>query len=371
MLFVSKILVAPVRYWEIIVGRILPNTYWPEVVLITAMVNAIPLSRWVYEKRPKHRDLEEDAVDKQWKKSKQFQFALVLRQVGLLQAILYVSDVFLVLLKLLDFKFVVKYQAAQVAGSVIFASWFAYNLSRLKYRILVRNNGVLSLASIRRKKRKLKLSKDSEPFDGTDTVPGPASAVYNRFANRILDVIIYVCASLSVVDLLGIHVGIAVKSIFGLGSFGTLVLSLASKDLAAEFVGGVMVQSTNFFDEGEAVVLQDGTRGSVAKIGWLVSSCVNPSTPKRTALMYPTSLAVLPFFSSCLWKGSTISCRTTLSETLHQQFLTIAAYLFLPTRQHTYILKEDDYIVRVPNSQISHQRIARLKRAPTSKRKRF
>ena len=369
MLFVSKILVSPARYWEIIVGRILPNTYWPEVFLITAMVNAIPLSRWTYGKRPKNRDREEDAVDKHWKKSKQFQFALVLRQVGLLQAILYVSDVFLVLLKLLDFKFVVKYQAAQVAGSVIFASWFAYNLSRLKYHVLIRNNGVLSLASIkRRKQRKQKQSEDNDPFDGNDTVPGASSGVYNRFANRILDVIIYLCASLSIVDMLGIQAGIAVKSIFGLGSFGTLALSLASKDLAAEFVGGVMVQSTNFFDEGETVVLQDGTRGSVAKIGWLVSSRVNTITQKAHSIIVPNALSS-PFLHVCE-RSNFILPNSTHRDTA-PTISNCSTFLFLPTRQHTYILKEDGYIVRVPNSQISHQRIARLKRAPTSKRKRF
>ena len=273
MLILHKILVSPSKYWEIIGGRILPNTYWPEVALITAMVNAIPISRWIYDKR-KGGELEEDVIEANWKMSKSLQFARVLRQVGLLQAILYVSDVFLVVLKLLDFKFVVKYQAAQVAGSVIFSSWLAYNLSRIKYHYLIRNNGsgnFFSLASIRRRKRKQKQTQQDDNTVETETGQ-PTVGVYNRFANRVLDVIIYMSAILSVVDLLGIHVGFALKSIFGLGSFGTLVLSLASKDLAAEFVGGLMVQSSNFIDEGETVILQDGTKGNVAKIGWLVSN---------------------------------------------------------------------------------------------------
>lgn len=32
-----------------------------------------------------------------------------------------------------------------------------------------------------------------------------------------------------------------------------------------------MISTTRFSKEGETVVLQDGTRGTVAKIGWLVS----------------------------------------------------------------------------------------------------
>lgn len=39
--------------------------------------------------------------------------------------------------------------------------------------------------------------------------------------------------------------------------------------------------------------------------------------------------------------------------------------------QHTYIYKqEENAIVRVPNSQISHQRISRARREPTKKGRR-
>eukprot|EP00934_Nitzschia_sp_Nitz4_P008133 Nitzschia sp. Nitz4//scaffold293_size23253//6390//6697//NITZ4_008503-RA/size23253-exonerate_est2genome-gene-0.14-mRNA-1//-1//CDS//3329546189//8123//frame0 len=65
-----------------------------------------------------------------------------------------------------------------------------------------------------------------------------------------------------------------------------------------------MIQTSNFFHEGEAVSLQDGTKGIVMRIGWL----------------------------------------------------------------HTYIYKqEDNSIVRVPNSQMSHQRISRARREPSKR----
>jgi Mechanosensitive ion channel len=283
-----------------------------------------------------------------------------------LQSALYISDVCLVILKHLSFSFVEKRAAQHVAGSIIFSTWFARTLSQFKYHVLSHPTGFFSsfATNIKHEKHLQHLQqqhqqqqqKQQNDGGGKRGVPGgseelcddldidinglvssasnnntmstsPAVAaasvaaylqqqqqqqqtststmgVYNRFANQVLDVIIYFSCIVSVVDTLGIgHFTFALKSLFGLGSFGTLVLSLASKDVAAEFVGGLMVQSSNFVDEGETVILQDGTRGCVAKIGWL----------------------------------------------------------------HTYILLEDnDFVVRVPNSQISHQRIARLKREQRS-----
>ncbi|CAB9499942.1 MscS family protein [Seminavis robusta] len=322
LLILSKFLVAPVTYYQVI-KQLLVNTYWPEVFLIGATVNAMPMAQWYFirqqrrnEKRQQEEEsdgpmiadstvvtLEEEDDEEakeqqllQWKQSftatKLHKLAVVLQQFGILQCTLYISDVTLLFLKLMKFTFVQQYQAQKVAGAIIFSFWLANNVSRLKFYYL--KNGVpsWSIASIRNQQRRDRQRRVNGTGKGS-------MKAYNRFANRILDVLIYMCAFLTVVDMLGIQIGFALKSIFGLGSFGTLVLSLASKDVAAEFVGGLMIQSSNFFDEGEIVSLQDGTTGTVLKIGWL----------------------------------------------------------------HTYIQKENDnYVVRVPNSQISHQRIARQKR---------
>jgi len=348
LLIVSKFLVSPGVYYQVL-QRILAQTFWPEVALIATMVNAIPIFQWfflrqwwfqdkspviVIDKEEASSDDADNQEREEYKKaclqafpdSNTYKFALVIQRVGLLQMIMYLSDVFLVFLKLMDFKFVVKYQAQQAAASIVFSSWMAYNLSRLKHYYLKRGS-FLSLKNLRemKKEEEERIEQEQQIIIGDDVANSagtPAATddaklankneaqmmgLYNRFANRVLDVIIYGCAAISVVDLLGVHIGFALKSVFGLGSFGTLVLSLASKDVAAEFVGGLMIQSSSFFYEGESVVLQDGTSGKVLKIGWL----------------------------------------------------------------HTYIQKADDFLVRVPNSQISHQRIAREKRKPQHNQRKF
>jgi len=310
MVIAHKVLVSPAKYKYILVDRILPMTYWPEVVLIAAMWNSKRIAQWIYFRRHAHDEsmTTTSATYKAFRKSKSLKMARVLQQVGFLQAALYISDVCLVLLKLLEFQWVVKYEAQRVAASMMVSIWLAYNASRLKHYYLKRyaETGRLALVTLQRKKKKERAEQakveegmvDTGVSDGTIQNSQAKLGTYNRFANRIADVLIYSCAFLTLVDLLGIQLGFAIKSIFGLGSFGTLVLSLASKDVAAEFVGGLMIQSSSFFREGETVELQDKTTGVVTRVGWL----------------------------------------------------------------HTYILKDDNMMVRVPNSQISHQRIARPKR---------
>ena len=259
MIIVSKFLVSPAVYVDV-ARRLLRQTYLPEVLLIGALIQSMPFVKWIY--RMRHSELikndndadadKNDAFREAFEASRSYKLARVIQQVGFLQAILYASDVCLVALKFLDFKFVVKYQAQSVAGSIITTSWFAWNASRLKHYYL--------------SARTFSWRGQNKPVVDANGV-----VAQNRFLNRLSDGLIYGCAGLTVIDLLGVEVGFALKSIFGLGSFGTLALSLASKDLAAEFVGGLMIQTSNFFDEGEVVVLQDGTKGSVAKIGWLVS----------------------------------------------------------------------------------------------------
>jgi small-conductance mechanosensitive channel len=70
-------------------------------------------------------------------------------------------------------------------------------------------------------------------------------------------------------DVLAVETGRAVSSIFALGSVGTLVLSLASRDIASQLVSGLAVTASRRFFEGEEIELGDGTRGSVAKMGWM------------------------------------------------------------------------------------------------------
>jgi small-conductance mechanosensitive channel len=88
-------------------------------------------------------------------------------------------------------------------------------------------------------------------------------------ASRGLDIIIYRATLLAMLDSLSIERGFALKSIFGLSSFGTLVFSLVSRELMAEYLASLAIQATNMYTRGDQIWLADDTQGIVQKAGWL------------------------------------------------------------------------------------------------------
>jgi small-conductance mechanosensitive channel len=77
------------------------------------------------------------------------------------------------------------------------------------------------------------------------------AAVYDR----ILDVLIAVITILTVSDALGLEMGRGFNSLFAFGGIGTLVFSLASKDIATQLVSGLVISTSDRFYEGETITL--------------------------------------------------------------------------------------------------------------------
>jgi small-conductance mechanosensitive channel len=70
-------------------------------------------------------------------------------------------------------------------------------------------------------------------------------------------------------DTLNIQIGAGVKSIFALSGVGTLVLSLASQDMAKLFLSGVALSTSEKFRTGDLIKLGDNTTGVVSRMGLL------------------------------------------------------------------------------------------------------
>jgi small-conductance mechanosensitive channel len=124
----------------------------------------------------------------------------------------------LVLLEELDFEFVRIYPVYQWTCGVIAGAWGARNLSEFK---------------------DFALSKGGQ-FDINKSAG-------RKLLSRFLDVGIYGSFTLVVLDFLSVQTGYALKSLFGLSSVGTLVFSLASKELVGEFLAGLAIQGTNMY----------------------------------------------------------------------------------------------------------------------------
>ena len=87
--------------------------------------------------------------------------------------------------------------------------------------------------------------------------------------NTVLNVLITLLTVGHVLDLFDINVGVALASLLSIGGVGTLVLSLASKDIATELVSGLVVSASDRFVLGEEVAFSDGTAGFVHEMGLL------------------------------------------------------------------------------------------------------
>mmetsp|Transcript_13999 Transcript_13999/g.20681 ORF Transcript_13999/g.20681 Transcript_13999/m.20681 type:complete len:421 (+) Transcript_13999:48-1310(+) len=88
--------------------------------------------------------------------------------------------------------------------------------------------------------------------------------------NKMLDIVIYSLTALLLMDILDVEMGASgLTSIFALGSMSTLMVGLATKDLAEMFVSGLTMSTSDRFCVGDAVEFGDQTSGIVQDIGWM------------------------------------------------------------------------------------------------------
>ena len=85
--------------------------------------------------------------------------------------------------------------------------------------------------------------------------------------DKLVDALLVIAALAIVLHELDIDYGMRLQSIFAAGSLGAITFSLASRDLAENMVGGVVLQAWDAFHEGDDIRLGDGSEGTVLKIG--------------------------------------------------------------------------------------------------------
>uniref|UniRef100_A0A7S0AWN5 Mechanosensitive ion channel MscS domain-containing protein n=1 Tax=Minutocellus polymorphus TaxID=265543 RepID=A0A7S0AWN5_9STRA len=88
-------------------------------------------------------------------------------------------------------------------------------------------------------------------------------------ADHILDAALYGLTAFFLLDWLDVSLGLGIKSMLTFGSAGTLVVSLASKDLAGQLINGLGLAASDKLYEGERIRLDSGVVGVVEKMGWM------------------------------------------------------------------------------------------------------
>eukprot|EP00527_Entomoneis_sp_CCMP2396_P007477 CAMPEP_0198151578 /NCGR_PEP_ID=MMETSP1443-20131203/56163_1 /TAXON_ID=186043 /ORGANISM="Entomoneis sp., Strain CCMP2396" /LENGTH=284 /DNA_ID=CAMNT_0043817297 /DNA_START=93 /DNA_END=944 /DNA_ORIENTATION=- len=86
--------------------------------------------------------------------------------------------------------------------------------------------------------------------------------------DNFLDFIIFSVTFIFLSDTLKMYIGPGMNSLFAAGGIGALVFGLASKGLAEQVVGGLVVAAWDVFQVGDRVVLhKSGISGKVQRIG--------------------------------------------------------------------------------------------------------
>lgn len=85
--------------------------------------------------------------------------------------------------------------------------------------------------------------------------------------DKLSDFIIVFIFGAFLVDSVGINIGMGFQSLFTASGVGAIFFSLASKDVAEQIVGGLIIRGSDVFAVGDDVKLGDGTEGTVQRIG--------------------------------------------------------------------------------------------------------
>lgn len=88
-----------------------------------------------------------------------------------------------------------------------------------------------------------------------------------RFYERLTDYVLYLITNIVLLDTLGFNYKNAINAISVFGGFGTILLSLSSRDIASQFLSGMSISFTEPFHIGDKVQLEDGKIGVVEYVG--------------------------------------------------------------------------------------------------------
>ncbi|GKY93843.1 hypothetical protein MPSEU_000351200 [Mayamaea pseudoterrestris] len=158
-------------------------------------------------------------------------------------------------------------------AKILYIAWAAQRLAVLKRYVL---NQVVMMSSDEPTNGSVKMNRPLPPAGQASLQQQPLLLRgQTSVVDRLLDGIIFLCTIMLLLDILDVEMGVGVTSMFAFGSAGTLIIGLASRDLASMLVNGLALSTTNRFVQGEHVKFGDGTVGAVHKIGWMQTTIRN------------------------------------------------------------------------------------------------
>jgi small-conductance mechanosensitive channel len=177
---------------------------------------------------------------KPFEKRKIYHFFKVLSEMARLAMLVYMADLLKIFLVGAGFEIPQSQQLTHVFCYVVYTVWFFYRMSVFKGYVL---------------KKMVKKSKAD---------PGRVQII-----NRFTDAGIFVLALFALYEILNLQMGLAFRGVVAVGSAWTLVISLAMKDIATNFLQGFLLAASDRLYEGDSIQLKSGFKGQVYRLGWL------------------------------------------------------------------------------------------------------
>jgi small-conductance mechanosensitive channel len=160
-------------------------------------------------------------------------------QAAKLAILVYIFDCVVVILSSLGFSFKTLTTMSKGFAKILYISWLGFRICVFKRYMLGRI-----------------MEKSPDKLGRASTI------------DRLIDGMIFMGTSFFLMDVLNVDMGVGVTSIFAFGSAGTLVIGLATQNLATMFVNGLVLTTADRITEGDHIKTGNGLSGRVQKIGW-------------------------------------------------------------------------------------------------------
>jgi MscS family membrane protein len=192
----------------------------------------------------------------------------LISQAAWLALVVYGVDIVVVTLVLTGVLNIEKWKVLSVGmAKILYTLWGASRLCVYKHlaihrwsrRVLVRSESMVSSASI----------SSSASNDKQQIQKAQAMLENVELIDKFFDAAVYLCTGFILLDVLDVEMGVGLTSVFAFGSLGTVMVGLASKDIATMFINGLALGLSNRVREGDLVKFGDGTSGKIKKMGWL------------------------------------------------------------------------------------------------------
>lgn len=214
---------------------------WQDLVLIVFLGwFSVPLLRYPMENIVMSGDGAMIQPKKRFRETVAFHVADHVSQIARLALLVYGVDVIKIFLTCMGFSFPHLQELPKTFAKVIYSLWVVQRISKLK------SHWISSLV-------------DKQP-----NASGRAKII-----DRLLDAGLSAITISFLFDILSFQLGFTGKSVFAIGSVGTLVVSLASQGLVTQLMNGLLLTASDRIYEGDSVRFGNGISGTVVTLGWI------------------------------------------------------------------------------------------------------